>query len=101
MMVKMTISDAGHQTQAAMRVRLQNGSSWLAKQHNRYLANDPTAASNGKFGAALAAWTQLEQLWRCAVPTGCVMGEKARCNEGAVVKCDDCVEQPATGHHAK
>ena len=91
MTAKMTINDTPIQTPGTMQIRLQHGAAWLTKQHNLYLANDPAAASNQKFGAAMAAWDNLEQLWRCAAPTGCVMNETTRCGEGSVVQCDACV----------
>lgn len=46
--------------------RLRAGQRWLTEQHRLWLADDSHAAPGDKFSAALAAWYQLEWVFRCS-----------------------------------
>lgn len=74
-----------------IRQRLQAGQQWLMDQHEVYLAGESVAASDAQFGRALAAWTELERVYRCAVPEACIWAPDGRCPENAPVTCDGCV----------
>ena len=74
--------------------RLRVGQRWLTEQHRAYLAEDPAAASDEKFSIALAAWDQLERVFRCSGYQGCIWGEGQRCPKDAPVICDQCVDNP-------
>ena len=71
--------------------RLQVGQQWLARQHGRWLADDPQAATNGQFSRALAGWDALERVFRSTGYTGCIWGQGKSCPEESVVRCDGCV----------
>jgi hypothetical protein len=75
----------------ALRIRLQVGQQWLAKEHQRWLVADPQAANDERFSRALAGWDALERVYRCARPSGCIWGPGRSCPEDTRAVCDSCV----------
>ena len=74
--------------------RLQAGSKWLRCQHAKYVNDDPAAATDEEFSAALAGWDLLEQELRSTGHTECVFGAGQRCLEEAPATCDWCIAEP-------
>jgi len=86
----MTISTAETGVQVlALRDRLRRGLIWLTAQHQLWLGDDPVAVSDEKFSKALAAWTEIEQVYRCAVLAGCI--NENGCPVASPVMCDACI----------
>ncbi len=73
---------------ASMRDRLRRWQAALTNQHNLWLASDPTAITDEKFAGGLAKFDQLERVYRCAVPEGCI--NEDGCPEASPVMCDAC-----------
>jgi hypothetical protein len=74
--------------------RLQAGTRWLTASHQAWLAGKPDAASDGKFAAALAAWTEMERSLRLVFGhRGCIFCLDRRCPDDAPVVCDFCMER--------
>jgi hypothetical protein len=71
--------------------RLKAGQKWLAVEHRLWITDDPQAASDAKFSAALAGWDSLERVFRCSGYAGCIWGPGGSCPEDSPVLCDGCV----------
>jgi hypothetical protein len=78
--------------------RLQAGSRWLGDQHQKYLADDPTAVSDTQFSAAIAGWDLMERELRATGYADCVMGTGERCPTHTPVVCDACAVLPKASH---
>lgn len=74
-------------------LRLQRGQTTLTDQHRRWFVDDPKAAKDAVFSDALGRWDALEQVFRCAQPSGCIWGPGKSCPEDAPVICHACLRQ--------
>lgn len=71
--------------------RLRLGQRWLIEQHERFLAADPTAASDELFTKGLDKWDRLDGLLRSELDfVGCIHGDGAQCPEDSLIDCCGC-----------
>ena len=73
--------------------RLRKGHSWLLAQHQRWQADDTSAADDEAFSRAWNGWWDLDYRLRAEYGlAGCIHGPKEKCPEG--FGCIGCVEAP-------
>ena len=85
-----------HQDAEALLTRLRKGQAWLVDEHQRWQADDTTAAADEAFSKAWNLWWDLDTQLRVDHGfAGCIHGSTPACPEG--FPCQGCSEAPAPG----
>ena len=77
----------------ALLVRLRKGQAWILDQHNRWQADDTTAANDEAFSAAWDGWRKPDSQFRTEYGlAGCIFGPSGQCPGD--FGCIGCTEAP-------